>query len=319
MAYLIGMDEAGYGPNLGPLVVSASVWQVPEEHLAADWYELLADVIADRSARADPRVAIADSKLLYKPRGGLAGLERGLHICLESLGHKVNSWQAVWAALTADQAGHRHTLPWYANYDCPVPLDYNSNTLADDTRMFRDGLAAVGMRLIGMASRAVFPPQFNALVEQYDSKAEALSRTTLDLARELLAPLETGPIHVVCDKHGARSRYAPLLQQQWPDVLIEIHGEAREQSIYRFGPSDRRVEFCFRAKGDRLVPAALASMASKYLRELAMRAFNAFWGSHIDGLRPTAGYPVDAKRFRADIEPAVAALGIPEASLWRSR
>ena len=28
MPYLIGMDEAGYGPNLGPLVVSASVWQM---------------------------------------------------------------------------------------------------------------------------------------------------------------------------------------------------------------------------------------------------------------------------------------------------
>ena len=26
--YLIGTDEAGYGPNLGPLVISATVWQV---------------------------------------------------------------------------------------------------------------------------------------------------------------------------------------------------------------------------------------------------------------------------------------------------
>ena len=29
MGYLIGTDEAGYGPNLGPLVISASVWHVP--------------------------------------------------------------------------------------------------------------------------------------------------------------------------------------------------------------------------------------------------------------------------------------------------
>ena len=31
MGILIGMDEAGYGPNLGPLVVAATAWEVGEE------------------------------------------------------------------------------------------------------------------------------------------------------------------------------------------------------------------------------------------------------------------------------------------------
>ena len=30
MQYLLGTDEAGYGPNLGPLVVTATVWEVPD-------------------------------------------------------------------------------------------------------------------------------------------------------------------------------------------------------------------------------------------------------------------------------------------------
>ena len=29
MLHVIGTDEAGFGPNLGPLVVSATVWQMP--------------------------------------------------------------------------------------------------------------------------------------------------------------------------------------------------------------------------------------------------------------------------------------------------
>ena len=32
MPYLVGTDEAGYGPNLGPLVVSATVWRVDTLH-----------------------------------------------------------------------------------------------------------------------------------------------------------------------------------------------------------------------------------------------------------------------------------------------
>ena len=40
-------------------------------------------------------------------------------------------------------------------------------------------------------------------------------------------------------------------------------------------------------------------MTSKYLRELAMRAFNDFWCGRVPDLAPTAGYPGDARRFHA--------------------
>ena len=123
MAYLIGMDEAGYGPNLGPLIVSASVWRVPESLLRADLYDALDDVVTAEPTSTDQRVAIADSKLLYQPRGGLGRLERGLHIALATLGRDVSTWQAVWESLDADRPGHRHTLPWYAGYECSVPVD----------------------------------------------------------------------------------------------------------------------------------------------------------------------------------------------------
>ena len=75
----------------------------------------------------------------------------------------------------------------------------------------------------------------------------------------------------------------------------------------------------FQAKGESHLPTALASMASKYLRELAMQAFNGFWSEHVPDLRPTAGYPVDALRFKADIAAAQQALGISDRILWRSR
>src|SRR4051812_21351514 len=119
MGILIGMDEAGYGPNFGPLVVAATAWHVREdsdfevqdgEIASATGHRVRstqsptnastqsasvavappkpkADYIAlSRLPRptisksaSDRRIAIADSKELYTPGLGLRQLERGVH------------------------------------------------------------------------------------------------------------------------------------------------------------------------------------------------------------------------------------------------
>ena len=67
------------------------------------------------------------------------------------------------------------------------------------------------------------------------------------------------------------------------------------------------------------MPVALASMTAKYHRELAMRALNQYWQNRVDGLRTTAGYPVDAKRFKSEIAATQVQLGIDDGVLWRNR
>ena len=64
---------------------------------------------------------------------------------------------------------------------------------------------------------------------------------------------------------------------------------------------------------------ALASMLSKYLREMLMGEFNRFWLERLPGLEPTAGYPMDAMRFYAAIKPLVEQLGIKHEVVWRKR
>ena len=122
---------------------------------------------------------------------------------------------------------------------------------------------------------------------------------------------------MICDKHGGRNRYGALLQEHFPDDFIEVRGEGPRQSVYQFGSAGRRVEVSFRVGAEACLPAALASMASKYLRELSMLAVNDFWRRRVPKLRPTAGYPTDAKRFRNEIAEAVRTLEIPERVLWR--
>ncbi|MEX0586448.1 MAG: DnaJ C-terminal domain-containing protein, partial [Pirellulales bacterium] len=97
----------------------------------------------------------------------------------------------------------------------------------------------------------------------------------------------------------------------------EIVRQGQAESRYRWGPPARRVGVRFCVGGEAHLPAALASMVAKYLRELIMRAFNAFWSTHVPGIRPTAGYFNDARRFKDEIEPTQRKLGIEDRHLWR--
>jgi ribonuclease HII len=64
-------------------------------------------------------------------------------------------------------------------------------------------------------------------------------------------------------------------------------------------------------------PPALASMFSKYIRELFVRLFNAYWQEKVRDIKPTAGYPEDAKRFLGQIQNTKNKLGISDDILIR--
>jgi hypothetical protein len=321
MPYLIGTDEAGYAPNLGPLVVSASVWWVDASVAENDLYKRLKSVVCKSPPRAGSpgRLAIADSKLLYTPAGGLKALERGVLAALALVNHCPCDWLDVWQMLDAGALTYLPNLPWHVDYDLRLPLAADADDLVRLVAKLRRGFESAGVRLVALKSRAVFPDQFNRSTREHGTKAEALSKVTLALLAESLADCTGEPVLAICDKHGARNQYGRLLQQQFPDVLVEVHGESAGESIYRWGPSETRIDVRFRPGAEAFLPAALASMAAKYLRELAMRAFNDFWCGRVRDLTPTAGYPRDARRFMAAIHSVQAELGIAKAVMWRDR
>lgn len=328
MPYLIGSDEAGYGPNLGPLVISVTVWWIdaaaaePNDDRAkgTDLYARLSRAIAAKPKLCGPeRIAVADSKLLYSQGKGLKNLERGLFAALASLGRRPRDWTSLWAALDPESANDRGELPWHQARRDPLPIDAPVSELAALEASLCGAMQASGSRLVDIRSRAVFPARFNRLVDQCGSKGEVLSNLTLDLVAAAMQPLGEGNVKIVCDKHGGRNKYADLLVRHFPDLMPTIHTESRELSRYELISSARRVEIDFQAKGESWLPAALASMASKYLRELAMLAFNDFWSARIPGLKSTAGYPLDAKRFKSQIAEVQSQLGIDDRTLWRNR
>lgn len=321
MPYLIGTDEAGYGPWLGPLVISSTLWWVDEPIDPAGLYKKLNKVVCPAEARdkTSRRLAIGDSKALYATSTGLGALERGVLAALGLVGRCPADWLDVWQMLAADSCEHLPTMPWHVDYDLRLPLAADPEDLARLVPRLTRGFEQAGVRLVAIKSRAVFPDEFNRSNEALGNKAETLSRMTIALLADTLALCEGESVIAVCDKHGGRAYYNPLLQQQFPDPLVEVHRETPQESAYRWGPDDARIEVRFHVGGERFMPTALASMTSKYLRELSMRAFNDFWCGRVRDLAPTAGYSRDARRFRDAIEPVRSQLGIAEGILWRQR
>ena len=84
-----------------------------------------------------------------------------------------------------------------------------------------------------------------------------------------------------------------------------------------------RIHFPIKAD-DNFMAVALASMASKYLREVLMESLNRYFmdlykPDDNSELKPTAGYWTDGLRFINDIETNIGQLGQDRAKLVRSR
>jgi len=312
MTLVIGTDEAGYGPNLGPLVVAASAWRIagargdPETAFAA------AGPFTGEAGRGP---LWADSKTVYRAGAGFAALERGVQAALALARTPARDWQELAAALGTIGPEPGADRGWATLDSLALPRMAPPEACREAAAEAGAALAAAGLTLVGIVCRAIYPTEFNRLLDRGLNKSDILSRTTLDLAAGLRDRFGPGDAVVWCDRHGGRRSYAPLVARHFSVPLVQPLEETALRSVYSAPTAGLRIEFA--VGGEARLPVALASMTAKYVRELAMAAFNDFWSARLPGLAPTAGYPVDARRWRIDAAPALDAAGIPAADLWR--
>jgi len=308
MTLVIGTDEAGYGPNLGPLVVGATAWRIAAEPDAAE----------ARLAAAVSAVAgglWGDSKKLFRAGAGLDALERGVLVAMAMASHDQTptSWCLLMKLLGA--TSDSETPESLALDNLMIPRQAHHQSCRERSIAITEALAPSGVRLEAMRARVVPPATFNAMLDTGLNKSDILSQITLDLAASLVALAAPGePCLVWCDRHGGRRRYAALVSRAFDLSLVRPLEETASCSAYEF-PPDGRIEFT--VGGEARIPVALASMTAKYLRELSMLAFNAFWCERAAGLLPTAGYPVDALRWRREAAAAIEESGLGIEAIWR--
>jgi ribonuclease HII len=320
MAWIIGIDEAGYGPNLGPLIMSAVAFRVPHECAGANLWKLLARA-ARKEAGDDDKLWINDSKIVYSNTKGIAELERNVLAALaaDRLDEPIALFDWLEELSPVSESAHG-SLPWYGEQPT-LPFAVPVESLEKPARRFQDVCTKKDVRLAAVYAHVVEPGPFNRAVDQWGSKGGALTDAIQTLIGALVPRLERDePVYFMVDKHGGRNTYAALLQHCFADGMVFVRQESMDCSHYEIqgyaGPISLR--FQPRADGEHLC-VALASMLSKYLREMLMGEFNRFWLERLPGLEPTAGYPSDAARFYDAIRPMVEELGIAHDVVWRKR
>lgn len=264
----IGIDEAGYGPTLGPLAVVAAC----------------ADSDAPEAFAAElAALGVADSKQVHRP-GDLASLER---VALPAAAW-LSGFQPATAddlfALLGETAADRAAAPWMAGAE--------ELLLPVAAAGVRPWTVASG-RAVGVHGRLLHPRHLNAARRSGVNRAAA----ELEAVRGLLAHAHPDPTRTAaaaCDRLGGRKRYGDLLAAVWPGHAVAIVEETAPACRYRCAGTSA----AFLVGGEDAEPLiAAASCIAKYARELHMLLFNRHWSGRLPGLAPTAGYPEDAKRW----------------------
>jgi hypothetical protein len=328
--YLMGTDEAGYGPNLGPLVLACTVWEmcqndtdfVPHFDYLSEFENRLAPIITDKVTELGKNgkiLLIGDSKKIYQS-GKLKVLAEAVLTLLPLFGRNpknVRDFIAELAPDNIDEIFAENGQFFVTAEDLPCDDGVRESPRA---QTIENALSQNDVRLCDIKTSVIFPREFNLKLDSCGNKSTLLSNETLSLVRRALDRFSDAHVTVLCDKHGARNRYVDMLYETFSEHgWIEIVTEGNALSVYKLQSHGRTVEFRFQPKADRHIPAALASMSAKLLREFLMSAFNRFWQQYLPGLQATAGYPVDALRFFGQIEEISKNKEIEKDDIWRKK
>ncbi len=263
---VIGIDENGLGPLLGPLVVTGTVFE-------SNSYDV------ERFSRlAGPDLPADDSKILFSRRSPAAG-ERAILSWIGLFGCRAGTF----ADLVEDVClplpfpvpcpiGARPIPCEPAGIDLPLWAKPDANTIPATVT---DRFNRAGVRPKSVSS---FMACAGALNLEFQKPGANKMRLDFELMMKLAMRLThsgRGESMVLCGKIGSAMRYGRWFESMNLSVDAVIR-ESREVSTYRVGGIG---EVSFIRDGDSIhLPISVASMVGKYLRELAMERLNTTLG-----------------------------------------
>ncbi|MBN1125009.1 MAG: hypothetical protein JXA82_08375 [Sedimentisphaerales bacterium] len=305
MAILVGIDEAGYGPLLGPLVVSSTSFFVPDEQVKSDLWEILSKAVSREKRHLAGRLLITDSKKAYHRDQGFGHLRRTVLAMLTSVHDSATlpaDCRQLLAFLCPDCCRRLTEYPWYADL-AGRPLEADAEDIALASHVLRRTLVEQGIRYHGAVCRCLDVAQYNRMVSAVKNKAAVLFTEVCVLIQCAFDTLPAGQVlQVLVDRQGGRINYQKTLSKMFPELRLKILKQHSLGSSYELSGHGKLMRLHFTVKADyRFLPVALASMHAKYIREILIEAMNRYFVGQCPRLKTTAGYWQDGKRFIQDL------------------
>jgi len=168
-----------------------------------------------------------------------------------------------------------------------------------DANLLTAAMTTAGVSMTGLRVKVIDEDAFNNVIRSTGSKAETTTGPLAALIREAADSVTDRPVRIVCDRQSGRLDYEDVMARAFPGEPTAL--DARTARASRYLVRDGRVAVHFETGSEeRHLPTALASMTAKLVRELMMTRFNRHFGARLPGLRPTAGYVQDARRWLGD-------------------
>lgn len=301
---IVGVDENGLGPLLGPLVTTAVSLELKRYR-------------ADHHAELGRALGIDDSKATAG--FGQMALAEGLALALiESLtGALPTDIDALFDALLLDgPSALRTPCPAGSRPQCwsvSLALPCFGGDVEAGRQVLRK-LAKAGLRPLHVRSALACTGSLNTRLRKGQSRVEVdlelMERLVLDARAQVAEDLRA-----ICGMVGGIRNYTAKMRH-FPLRGVTPARVPRPTLAYDVKDVGH-VRFEIDADANHL-PVALASMVGKYVRELAMERQNRFYRQHDDSLAEVSGYhdPV-TQRFIVASTALRASLGIDDACFRR--
>lgn len=323
MALLIGIDEAGYGPLLGPLTVSAAGFVVSDDQLASDHWGILKKAISKEKRSLKGRLLITDSKKAYNRKAGPVHLRRTVLTAIKNMvpnAEVPKTSKELAETLCPDCATRLDGYPWYEKLNAqPLGADQDAITIASN--VLNTSLKENDMELVMLNSRCLDVGYYNKMVQSVKNKSRVLFTSIAGLMQQALDMAAQGQmLQIVVDRQGGRTNYRDPLRRMFPQHQLSVIKQDENISSYELVGNGKTMKVHFVVKADtKCMPVCLASMTSKYLREVLVESINDYFLGHCDKIKPTAGYWKDGLRFVEDLRTHLPDLEYQQEKLVRSR